>query len=122
MWQGVNEVPSLVAFKRQATLRTGKQHRDPNPLTTTWIKVNTLCCIAKAEESPPLIELWQAGAAPRDQKCFIAEAGSGPDFRHVTTLRVNHLFTRPNGPQSPLKGTLGTRRLLIRMARFSPYR
>jgi hypothetical protein len=29
MRQGVNEKPSLVAFKRQATLRTGRQHRTP---------------------------------------------------------------------------------------------
>jgi len=29
MRQGVNEEPSLVAFKRQATLRTGRQHRTP---------------------------------------------------------------------------------------------
>jgi hypothetical protein len=31
--------------------------------------------------------------------------GTAPDLRHVTTLRVKAPFTRPNGPQSPLKGT-----------------
>jgi hypothetical protein len=34
MRQCVNEVPSLVFFKRQATLRTGMQHRTRTPLTT----------------------------------------------------------------------------------------
>jgi hypothetical protein len=50
MRQGVNEVPSLVFFKRQPTLRTGMQHRTRTPLTTIGSKVNTLCCVAKAEE------------------------------------------------------------------------
>ncbi len=53
MRQGVNEVPSLIAFKRQATLRTGMQHRTPTPTDPPLsVKVNTLCCIAKAEERP----------------------------------------------------------------------
>ena len=71
MWQRVNEVPSLVAFRRQTALPTGMQHRDPNPLTSR-VKVNTLCCIAKAEERPnstqKAIEAGRSGAAQRDQK------------------------------------------------------
>ena len=72
MWQAVNEVPSLVAFKRQTTLRSRMRHRTRTPLTTLGVKVNTLCCIAKAEERPnstqKAIEAGRSGAAQRDQK------------------------------------------------------
>ena len=33
MRQRVNEVPPLVSFKRQVSLRTGMQHRTRTPLT-----------------------------------------------------------------------------------------
>ena len=45
---------------------------------------------------------------------------SVPDLRHVTTLRVNHRFTRPNGPHVPLKGRIDTHvKCLTKMARFT---
>ena len=82
MRQCVNEVPSLAAFKRQATLRTGMQHRTRTPLTTIDVKVNTRCCIAKADgmRTRPwktigpatIMSAFQARAAPRDQITFIA--------------------------------------------------
>ena len=86
MWQRVNEVPSLVAFRRQTTLPTGMQHRDPNPLTSR-VKVNTLCCIAKAEERPnstqKAIEAGRSGAA-RSEAFMAAESdlisGTLPPF------------------------------------------
>jgi hypothetical protein len=30
-----------------------------------------------------------------------------PDLRYVTTLRVNHLFTRSNEPRAPARGRIG---------------
>src|SRR5215471_2489707 len=69
--QGVNEVPSLVSFKRQLTFRTGMQHRTRTPLTTTGVKVNTLCCIAKAKPDPDFAlrkRLKSAVAAQRNQR------------------------------------------------------
>ena len=51
MWQRMDEVPPLVSIKRQATLRTEMRHRTRTPLTTTGLKVNTPCCIAKASPS-----------------------------------------------------------------------
>jgi hypothetical protein len=113
MRQGMNEVPSLVSFERQTTLRTGMQHRTPTHWLPLGLRLTRLCCIAKAGPNFAI----SATDGPPTTKSL--KGGSRPGFRHVTTLRVNHLFTRPNGPHSPLKGTLGTPQLLTRMARFT---
>ena len=49
MWQCVNEVPSLVALKRQTTLRSRMQHRTPTHSPPLGVNVNMSCCIAKAD-------------------------------------------------------------------------
>ena len=98
MRQRVNEVPSLVSFKRQATLRTGMQHRTRTPLTTTGLKVNTPCCIAKGKSefrelrwspeghaSQRAIESATTHAAQREQRRSIVvkrdlNSGTLPQF------------------------------------------
>src|SRR5262245_24805527 len=69
MRQRVNEIPPLVSFKRQATLRTGMQHRTRTPLTTTGLKVNTPCCVAKAKpkfrDLPAPVESVEGHASQR---------------------------------------------------------
>jgi hypothetical protein len=114
MRQCVNEIPSLVSFKRQATPRAGMQHRTRTPLTTIGIKVNTPCCIAKAKPdfsrplsterlSPSDISLVQAELRIASGSAF--DSGEkGPEFKHVTTLRVNRLFHPAKPTQVPAEG------------------
>jgi hypothetical protein len=109
MRKRVNEVPSLVSFKRQAALRTGMQHRTRTPLTTIGIKVNTLCCIAKAkpdfDRSQGAIEPATRLGESRAPRAEAFDSGEkGPEFRHVTTLRVNALFHPRKRTTAPAHG------------------